>query len=218
VSHPPRPLHRLLPLVLFAGLVLAACGTGDRPYFGEEPAFPVGQMTGDPAVDAVLQRLDAATTGPATATYDVLTKYGNTPHAAVVVLSPGKRSITVDNTHYIQTETIAVTCTQDGSAPCVDGFDPQRISDTGITYDFYATDAAKRLRRDADAKIGPAEASTSTVADQPATCVSLPLPGGTAVYCALANGLLAKLDDGDVLVTMTLFGETVDLNNFVPPT
>lgn len=218
VSAPQRPLRRLLPLTLVAGLLLAACSTGERPYFGQAPAFPAGQMTGDPAIDAVLQRLDNPTTGPATASYDVLTKYGNTTRPAVVVLAPGKRSITIGNVHYIQTESIAVTCTEDGSTPCIEGFDAQPVSDTNITYDFYAKDAATRLRRDADAKIGPAEATTSTIADQQTTCVNLPLTGGTAVYCVLDNGLLAKLDDGDVLVTMTLFGETVDPNNFVPPT
>jgi hypothetical protein len=217
VSTPQRPLRRLLPLTLLVGLLLAACGTGERPYFTDQTAYPTGQETGDPAIDAVLRLLDGATTGPATATYDVLTKFGNTTHPAIVVLDPGKRSITIGNVHYIQTESIAVTCFEDGSEPCINGFDKQKVSDTGVTYDFYATEAATRLRRDADAKIGPAEATTATLAGQQATCVDLPLPGGTAVYCALDNGLLAKLDDGDVLVTMTLFGETVDPNNFVPP-
>lgn len=221
MSVSPRAPRRRLPSILLigvlAGLSLSSCATGERAYFSEETAYPTGQPTGDPAIDAVLEKFENVTDGPATASYDVLTKYGNTTRPAVVVLSPGKRSIVVGNVRYIQTETLAVTCTEDGSVPCVDGFDPQRITDTNITYDFYAADTAKRLRRDADAKIGPAEASTATIADQPATCVSLPLPGGTAVYCALDNGMLAKLDDGDVLVTLTLFGETVDPNNFVPP-
>jgi hypothetical protein len=99
----------------------------------------------------------------------------------------------------------------------VDGFDPQRISDTGVTYEFYAADTAKRLRRDAVAKVGPATASTQAIAGQNATCVDVPVTGGTAVYCALDSGLLAKLDDGDVLVTLTLYGATVDENNFIPP-
>ena len=59
--------------------------------------------------------------------------------------------------------------------------------------------------------------STDTIAGQNATCVDVPLPGGTAVYCALDNGLVAKLDDGDVLVTLTLYGEVVDPNAFVIP-
>ena len=101
--------------------------------------------------------------------------------------------------------------------PCADGFNPQRISDIGITVDFYATDAAKRLRRDAQAKIGPTTASTAAIAQQPATCVDVPLAGGTAVYCVLDNGVIAKLDEGDVLVTLTLFGSSADDSRFVIP-
>ena len=93
----------------------------------------------------------------------------------------------------------------------------QRISDTLITVDFYAADTAKRLRRDAAAKLGPATGYDEVIADQPATCVDVPLVGGTAVYCALASGLLAKLDDGDVAVTLTLYGDTVDASAFTPP-
>ncbi len=37
------------------------------------------------------------------------------------------------------------------------------------------------------------------------------------MYCALANGLVAKVDDGDVLINLTLYGETVDENEFVIP-
>ena len=83
--------------------------------------------------------------------------------------------------------------------------------------DFYAADTAKRIRRDAEAKIGPAVAHTGTIAGQPVTCVDVPLPGGIAVYCALDNGLVAKVDDGDVLITLTLYGDVVDANAFVIP-
>ena len=65
---------------------------------------------------------------------------------------------------------------------------------------------------------GPVVERQEVIADQPASCIDVPLPGGVAVYCVLESGLLAKLDDGDVLVTLTLYGETVDDNIFVPPT
>lgn len=220
---PPQPLRscfvsrRGLVALALSTVLLAGCFTGQRPYFSDADQFPTGIPTGDAAVDAVLEKLEAATTGPATAAYSILTKYGNVTNPALVVLSPGKRSVTVGNTRYIQTETLAVTCTEDGTIPCVDGFDPQRISDTSVTVDFYAADTAKRLRRDADAKLGPAIASTETVADLPATCVDVTVPGGVASYCVLDNGLVAKVDDGDVLITLTLFGEVADENAFVVP-
>lgn len=209
--------RRGLVALALSALLLTGCFTGERPYFTDTEQFPTGVPTGDAAVDAVLEKLEAASTGPATAAYSILTKYGNVTNPALVVLSPGKRSVTVGNTRYIQTETIAVTCTEDGSIPCVDGFDPQRISDTSVTVDFYAADTAKRLRRDADAKLGPAIASTATVADLPATCVDITVPGGVVSYCVLDSGLVAKVDDGDVLITLTLFGEVADENAFVVP-
>ena len=206
-------------LVAFAlsTLFLAGCFTGERPYFNAEGAFPPGTTTGDPSLDAVLNKIDSVTAGPATAAYSILTKYGNVTTPGLVVLEPGKRSITVGNVRYIQTPDRVATCAEDGSEPCVDAFDLQRISNTAVTVDFYAADTAKRMRRDAEAKIGPAVLHTETIADQPVTCVDVPLPGGTAVYCALDNGLVAKVDDGDVLVALTLYGDVVDQNAFVSP-
>jgi FlaG/FlaF family flagellin (archaellin) len=206
-----QPVSRRAVLAtVLASLLLAGCFTGPRPYFGDTNAFPPGSVTGDTAIDAVLTLFDAVSIGPATATYSVLTKFGNTTHPATVVLTPGKRAITIGNIRYVQTETTANTCTQDNSVPCVTGFDPQRISDIGITVDFYAADTAKRLRRDAQAKLGPAIASQATIAGQPATCVDITLPGGVATYCSLANGMLAKLDDGDVQITLTAYGAAAD--------
>jgi len=209
--------RRALLAIALSTVLLAGCFTGERPSFGDSNAFPPGSMTGDPAIDAVLTKLDSVSTGPSTAAYTVLTKFGNTTHPAVISLSPGKRKVIIGNTIYIQTEASANTCTQDGSVPCVKGFDPQRISDIGITVDFYAADTAKRLRRDAQAKLGPAIASQDVIAGQPVTCVDVSVPGGVAVYCVLANGIVAKLDDGDVLITLTLYGDTVDPNAFTLP-
>jgi hypothetical protein len=203
---------------LLSSVLLAGCFTGERPHFTDTTALPVGSTTGDANIDAVLTKFDGVTQGPVTVAYSVLTKYGNTTHQAVVELSGGNRNITIGNIRYIQAGTDSATCTIDGSVPCAAGINPQRVSDIGITVDFYAADAAKRLRRDAAAKIGPTTAATQTISQQPATCVQVPLAGGTAVYCVLDNGVLAKLDEGDVLITMTLYGPTADATHFVIPT
>lgn len=209
--------RRRLILPLAAALLLTACATGERPYFADTAPFNSATPTGDAAIDAVLQKLDSVTAGPVTAAYDILQKFGNTHTAAVVALQPGKRALTFGNVKMIQTETAAVTCTVDGSAPCEDGFLDQRISDTGVTYAFYAEKAAVKLRRLAIDKVGPATASTEQIAGQNTTCVTVPVSGGTAIFCALDDGMLAKQDDASVLVTLQLYGTSVDENTFVLP-
>ena len=208
------PVRRLVPLV--AALLLAGCFTGARPSFGNGDPFAPGTPTGDTNAAALLTLLDKEPTGPLHAEYDILTKYGNTTNPASVALSPGKRNITIGSTRFLQTESTAQTCPVDGGGPCANGFDVQRISNIGITPDFYAGDAAKRLRRDATAKVGPSAARTDVVAQQPVTCVDLPVPNGIAVYCVLDNGMLAVLDDGDVRVSLSVFGATVDPAAFTP--
>ncbi len=207
----PAMSRRGLPaLVLAAGaLLLSACFTGPRPHFDDDP-FPAGATTGDAAIDAVLAKLDAATTGPATAAYSVLTKFGNFTNQAAVVLDAGSRSVTIGNVRYVQTSAGEETCSVDGTIACITGLDASRVSDIGVTVDFYAKEAATRLRRDARALIAPTTAHVETIADQPATCVDVPLAGGVAVYCALDTGLVARLDDGDVAVNLTSFTTAID--------
>lgn len=201
-------LAALVPL-----LALSACQTGKRPSFSTDP-FVAGAMTGDANVDAVLTRLDAATKGPATAAYTVLRKYGVQDFTAVVVLDQGRRSVTLGNIRFVETGGTSETCHLDGSAPCVDGLQEQAASDTGLTIDFYAADMAKRLRRKTQALVGPSVAHDETVAGQHASCVDLPLNGGTAQYCVLDNGLVAHVDDSDVAVTLTSYSDTVDEGAF----
>lgn len=190
-------------------LLLGGCFTGQRPHFSSEP-FPSGSLTGDEAIDAVLTKLDGVSSQPTTALYAVLTKFGNTTTSAQVAIDGAKRAIEIRNVQYVDTGEQQLTCSTDGSQSCTNGFDLARISDVGITVDFYAADTATRLRRDSVAKIGPAVAHEETIANQPAHCVALPLSGGTAEYCVLDNGLLARLDDGDVLITLGLYSPTVD--------
>ena len=205
-------------VLALSALLLAGCLTGKRPHFTETTtAIPVGSSTGDAAIDAVLAKLDAPTAGPATAAYSVLTKFGMVTNQAIVVLDGGSRSVTIGNIHYIQTAAANATCTVDGSVPCTGTLDAARVSDIGLTIDFYAADTAKRLRRDAQAKIAPSTSHAETIANQPAQCVDVPLSGGVAVYCVMNNGLVAKLDDGDVAVNLTIYGDVSDPNQFAIP-
>ena len=207
---------RGVPACALSALLLTACFTGERPHFNDDP-FPTGSMTGDAAIDAVLLRFDTPIAGPATAAYNVLTKFGNTINTAAAVVAPGNRSITIGNVRYIQTPAAQATCAQDESVPCAQGLDASRVSDIGVTIDFYSVEAARRLRRDAQAKVASTTPHAETIAGQSAICVDVPLAGGTAVYCALDNGMVARLDDGDVAVNLTAFGATADPTLFQIP-
>ncbi len=134
-------------------------------------------MSGDPAVDAVLERLDLTRTGVFTADYTVLTRFGNkTTPATVVQAGPARRSVTVGHVRFIVDNADTATCDLDTGA-CSMTIDAARISDTQLAPDFFATSAAIRLRRSAAARVGPTVASTETIAGQHGTCVAVPVTG-----------------------------------------
>ena len=200
--------HRVAVLGLL--ILLSGCFTGERPSFTTEP-FPAGSSSGDPSIDQVLAQLDAVNDGPYTADYTVLTKFGNTTRPASVAVDHGasighRRHRAVPH----RQRRLAQTCLLDKTDPCSSTIDPARISDTQITPDFYAADAAKRLRRDAIAMIGSPVSHVEEIAGQSATCVDVPVPGGTSVFCALTNGPLARLDDGAVSINLTQYSPAVD--------
>lgn len=210
----------VLSLSTFAmALLLSGCFTGQRPHFNNDP-LAHGVPTGDAAIDAVLSKLDLVTDGPATGVYTVLTKFGNTTVSALIALDRDRRVVEVGTVRYIDAGAELFTCTieatTDNSLDCTTGFNPARISDIGITIDFYAAEAATRLRRDAQAQLTLAVGHDEVIANQDATCVAVTLTGGTATYCVLTNGMIAKLDDGDVLITLGLLTTTVDGTKFLP--
>ena len=194
-------------------ILLTGCFTGERPSFTSEP-FPPGSSSGDPAIDQVLNLLDATNEGPYTADYTVLTKFGNTSRPASVAIAGSRRSVTVGGVRFLSNNDSSQTCILDATEPCTATIDPARISDTQITPDFYAADAAKRLRRSAVARIGPPVSHVDQIAGQSAMCVDVPVPGGTTVFCALPNGPLAHLDDGAVLINLTQFAPALDESLF----
>lgn len=198
--------------------MLSGCQLGERPYFSDDP-YAEGTTTGDPVVDAVLAKLDAASTGPLTAGYSGLVKFGSTEFSASVLLDGDQRLVTLSNAVYRDTPAGQQTCAADASRGCEAGLLPARASDTQLTIDFYAADAATRLRRKAAAKVGPATERTATFGGQTAVCADLPLSDGvstfTASYCVLDNGIIALIDDSDVRIELALFLNSVDDTQFV---
>ena len=195
-----------------AGVGVSGCFTGERPTLAEGPA-----MTGDPATDAVLERLDSARSAVFSVEYDVLTRFGDIRReASVVQAGPARRSITVGSVRFLVDNETTATCDLT-SEHCSDTIDAARISDTQLAPDFYASSAATRLRRDANLRIDATVASTADIGGQPATCVAVPVTGSTETYCALDSGPLARIDAADVRIELTAYSATPDESKFARP-
>ena len=197
-----------------AAIVLGGCALGERPTLAEAPTV-VGQMTGDAAIDAVLQRLDSVSAAVFDAEYTALRNLGAmTSSVRVAQTSPTRSSVTIDNVHYLVDGPTTETCDIDTGA-CAPGLDPQKISNTGLqTPDVVLAGLAKRLRLDATADVGPSSASTETIAGLVATCVDVPLARGTVRYCVLDNGVAAKYAGGDFVLDLVAYSETPDESLF----
>jgi hypothetical protein len=188
---------------------LSGCFTGQRPTLAEGPA-----MTGDPATDAVLERLDQARSAVFSVDYDVLTRFGNVSRQATVVQAgPARRSITVGSVRFLVDNAATATCDLTSDV-CSDTIDAARISDTQLAPDFYASSAATRLRRDANQRVDATVASTVDVGGETATCVAVPVSGSTETYCALDAGPLARIDAADVRIELTSYSASADESKF----
>jgi hypothetical protein len=205
-------------LLALVGTLVTGCALGERPTIEDTPTA-VGTMTGEPAIDAVLDRFDAAPSAMFTADYTAILAFGGTT-TAVAVTQDGRdpaatrRAVTIGDVRYITAPAGTSTCSV-AAATCTSGIDAARVSDTGVTPEFASGDMAKRLRRDAVARIGTPTASTMEVAGATATCVDVPVTGGTKQYCAFDDGALARFVGGDVTIDVNSYRPTVDDAQFV---
>lgn len=196
-----RPVSRAAGRAVAAVAVaaLTGCQLGERPVLAPAP-----QPTGDAAADAVLLRFDGATSEAFTADYVITTPLGATAEARVDQAGRSRRTVDIGAVHYVVDGPTSQTCTPTPD-DCRVGLDSQPLSDLAVTPDFYALSPAARLRRDVAVRVGPTEASTETIAGQPATCVLIPVSATTARYCALDAGPLASLRTTDVTIELTAY-------------
>lgn len=195
-----------------AALALTACATGQRPSFDADE--PTQEATGDPAVDAVLERLDRVGLEQFTADYTVLTRLGGKESTATVVQADNsRRSITINDVRFLDGTGTVATCNL-LTAECEAVLNDARVSDVQITHDFYGSSFARRLRVDAGRSLSPARGYTDTIAGQPAACADVPVSGGTKVYCALDSGPLARYDGNDVVIQLVTSSPTPDETKF----
>jgi hypothetical protein len=203
---------RIALVAVFASLTLAGCLTGQRPSF--EPTQPSIEPTGNPNIDAVLERLESVSSAVFTADYTILTKLGNiTSTARVVQSAPDRRSITINNVRFIFDEASVATCNLT-TAECEATINDARVSDVSVTHEFYGKSFAQRLRVDAGRRVGDPQSYSITQAGQQALCVDVPVVGGTNSYCALSNGVLARYDGNDLFIEMTAYSEFADETAF----
>lgn len=217
ISASRRPIARVVAAVASCVLVCTGCALGQRPTIEDTPTA-VGTMTGDDSIDQVLGRLDAVGSAVFTAGYTAVLAYGTTASTVNVTqdgsVAPAlERSVTIGDVRYINTNGKQSTCSV-VSSTCDQGIDPARVSDTGVTPDFAFGDMAKRLRRDATARVGTAVLSTRELAGATATCLDLPVTGGTKQYCVFADGVLARYVGGDLTLDVDTYSPSVDISLF----
>ena len=203
---------RSLVIAGVAALALAGCATGPRPSFDADE--PTQAATGDPAVDAVLERLDRVGLEQFTADYTILTRLGGKESTATVVQADNsRRSITINDVRFLDGSGTVSTCNLT-TAECEAVINDARVSDIQITHDFYGSSFGRRLRVDAGRSLAPARGYTESIGGQPATCADVPVSGGTKIYCALDSGPLARYDGNDVVITLVALNPTPDETKF----
>jgi len=207
-----RPRAGRLAAACVAVMALAGCMTGPRPSFDDDE--PARTETGDPAVDAVLERLEAVAPEQFTATYEILTRLGGLESTATVVQADNsRRSITINDVRFLNGSGTASTCDLT-TGECEASINDARVSDVQVTHEFYASSFAQRLRVDANRRIGDTEAYDITQADRPALCVDVPVSGGIKSYCAFEDGPLARYDGADLFIQATTLADTPDETAF----
>jgi hypothetical protein len=196
----------------------ASCALGERPTLESTPTA-VGTMTGDAAIDAVLTLLDQVESAVFTADYTAVIAFGSTA-SSITVTQDGseptniRRSVTIGDVRYISTSDTRSTCSV-STANCSSGIDAALVSDTGVTPEFVFGDMAKRLRRDAMSLVGAGSPSTVQMPGGTASCVDVPVSGGTKQYCVFDDGVLARFVGADVTIDVTDRQPTVDESLFV---
>lgn len=188
-------------------LAVTGCMTGPRPTLVDRP------VVDDPAIAAVLERLDRADGARFTARYLIVTKYGGATTMAVVTQDGDRRSTTVGTVRFLVDADGSRTC-DTVTGTCRTGIDDTAVSDVQVTHQFWYRSMANRLRIDADRNIASATPSTYDVAGRSATCVAVPVVGGQKSYCAFDSGVLAGYDGADLTIDVTEYSDIPDQSLF----
>ena len=126
--------------------------------------------------------------------------------------------MTIGDVRFLFDGSSTATCDlADGT--CSDTIDADRVSDTELTPDFYATGAAARLRADAEARTGPTVAARrgrSPASRRRASRVPLAKTSRRRTARSTA-GRWRALDASDLRVDLTSWSGSVDESAFSRP-
>jgi hypothetical protein len=214
VWRPSRGGHilRFSIFMLLGCWALAACATGPRPTLAEGTS--IDEPIGDAATDLVLAKFANRSDAAFTASYTITNNFGPIVREAIVAHDgTGRRSITIGEVRYLLTAAGSTTCRL-LTGDCTEGANDAAISDLQVTHQFYARSAAARLRNDASRRVGPTDSYNAEFAGQEVTCVSVPVAGGSKVYCVTSSGVLATYQGPDVLIELIEYVDQFSENLF----
>jgi hypothetical protein len=203
-----------LAVVVVALVVGGGCGVGERPTLVEAGAVggEPGTPTGTPAADEVLALLEGDLPDAVTADYSITTKLGGTSRPARVVRSGDRLSVTIGDVRFLR-DAGEQTCDL-ATGSCEDGLQEARVSDTAVTSQFYGAAPARVLRVSLARATGEPVGSSETVAEHPATCVTVPSGQGDERTCATPEGLLALWDTAAVTIQLQDLETSADEADF----
>lgn len=245
MSRPQRSPRRTraLGFVAACSVIATGCLTGPRPTLSDEASLPA---TGDPGVDALARSLSEIAPGPFTARYQITNNFGAIARPATVAHDGDqRRSITIGPVRYLIDGASVSTCRpartsdrpdagpgDESDTPpatgedhvvfgsdeviCSGTLDDAAVSDLQVTHQFYERSPATRLSADARRRIGPIESYGAELAGRDAQCLSIPVDGGSKVYCVLDTGILASYQGPDVIIELLDYTAEIDERSFDP--
>lgn len=188
-------------------LLLTACATGPRPTLVDE------STVNDTVAQAVLDRLERASSATFTADYEITPSFTGQPTHATVMQLGSQQRVTIGDVDFFTDGTVSRTCVV-GGADCVDSIDDARVSDLNVTSKFWGPSVVSKLELDSARSVDTTTGRTDTIANRPATCADVHVPSldgvGSVTYCAVDDGILARYFGADVSIELTSFVPSVD--------
>ena len=193
-------------------LLLTACATGPRPSLVDESTVT------DTVTQAVLDRLERASSATFTADYEITPSLTGQPTHATVMQMGNQQRVTIGDVDYFTDGTTSRTCAV-GGTDCVDSIDEARVSNLSVTSKFWGPSVVSKLELDSARSVDASTGTTDTIANRPATCADVHVPSidgvGSVTYCAVDDGVLARYFGADVTIELTSFVPTVDQSQLV---